>query len=71
VSIDLSARAGITEWTSLPVAQMRLEEKTDKWILYCADLNGRWHGYIELKPKKNIDELLDVIDRDQTRIFLG
>ena len=64
-------RAELTDWTSLPVAQMRYDDKTGKWTLYCADRNGRWHEYPELKPTKNIDELLDEIDKDPTRIFWG
>lgn len=32
-----------TEWTSMPIAQIRYDAKTGKWALYCADRNDRWH----------------------------
>jgi len=61
----------LTEWTSLPVAQMRYDAKTGKWTLYCADRNDRWHKYPELLATKNIDAILNEIDSDPIRIFWG
>lgn len=62
---------GMTEWTSLPVAQMRYDEKTGKWMLYCADRNSRWHEYWDIEPTKNIEILLKESDEDPTGIFKG
>jgi len=64
-------RKEITEWTSRPVAQMRYDEKTGEWMLFCADRNDKWHEYGDLEPTKNIDAVLAEIDRDPTGIFWG
>ena len=64
-------RADMAEWTSMPIAQLRYDEKTGKWALYCADRNDRWHKYIGLPPTAEIDHILVEIDRDPTGIFWG
>lgn len=61
----------IKEWSSLAVAQMRYDEKSGKWTLYCADRNNRWHEYWDIGPTKDIDKLLQEIDEDPTGIFWG
>ena len=64
-------REEITEWTSMPVAQMRYDEKTGKWTLYCAVQKNKWHEYPELEPTKKLDAVLKEIDEDPIRIFWG
>lgn len=64
-------RPDMKEWTSMPVAQIRYDDKTGKWTLYCADRNGRWHVYIDVDSTKNIDKILREIDEDPTGIFWG
>lgn len=64
-------RPEFTEWTSMPIAQLRYDEKAGKWTLYCADRNDRWHKYEGLLPTKDIDQILAEIDRDPTGIFCG
>ena len=64
-------RADLKEWTSMAIAQMRYEEKTGKWTLYCADRNDKWHEYYDIEPTKNIGDLLNEIDEDPTGIFWG
>lgn len=59
-----------TEWTSMPIAQIRYDVKTGKWALYCADRNDRWHEYIDMMLQ-NIDKILAEIDKDPTGIFWG
>lgn len=59
------------EWTSMAIAQIRYNEKTGEWTLYCADRNSKWHEYYDIEPTKNIDALLKEIDEDPTGIFLG
>jgi len=61
----------IKEWTSMPIAQIRYNEKTGEWTLYCADRNDRWHEYFDLEPTKNLDEIIAEIDKDPTGIFWG
>ncbi|MBA3071919.1 MAG: DUF3024 domain-containing protein, partial [Nitrospirae bacterium] len=59
------------EWTSMPIAQIRYDDKTGKWTLYCADRNDKWHEYYDIEPTKNIGEILAEIDEDPTGIFWG
>lgn len=63
-------RPEFKEWTSMPIAQIRYDDKTGKWALYCADRNGRWHEYMD-DSTKNIDNILAEIDKDPTGIFWG
>ncbi len=64
-------RPEVTEWTSMPIAQMRYEPRTGKWTLYCADRNDRWHKYMGVTPTNEINKILAEIDRDPTGIFWG
>ncbi|KMY66395.1 hypothetical protein AAU61_17085 [Desulfocarbo indianensis] len=59
------------EWTSLPIAQFRYDPGTNKWTLYCADRNGRWHKYDLANPVKNIETLIAKVEEDRTGIFWG
>lgn len=61
----------IKEWTSMPIAQIRYNEKTEEWTLYCADRNDKWHECYDSEPTKNLDKILDEIDKDPTGIFWG
>ena len=60
----------LTEWSRLPVAQLRYDPDSQLWTLYWADRNSRWHRYDDLQPG-SIDELLNEIDDDSTCIFWG
>lgn len=59
------------EWTSLPVAQMRHDDKSGEWTLYCADRNDKWHQYPDFDRTRNIDAIIVEIDRDPKGIFWG
>lgn len=58
-------------WTSMPIAQIRFDEKIGQWTLFCADRNDKWHEYYEMEPTKDIDKILVEIDEDPTGIFWG
>jgi hypothetical protein len=64
-------RQDLKEWTSLPIAQIRYNEKTGKWSLFCADRNNKWHEYRGLEPTQDLDIILKEIDKDPTGIFWG
>lgn len=64
-------RPEFKEWTSMPVAQIRYDNKTGKWTLYCADRNNRWHEYLGIGSTKHIDKILAEIDKDPTGILWG
>ena len=60
----------LTEWSRVPVAQLRYDPDHKNWTLYCADRNSRWHRY-ELVDPGTVDELLEEIEDDPTGIFWG
>lgn len=64
-------RQGDTEWSVMSAAQLRYDVKSGRWTLYCADRNSRWHEYTNVPPAKDLDGLLEEIDRDPTGIFWG
>ena len=59
-----------TDWSRVPVAQLRYNTAERHWTLYWADRNGRWHLYDLIDPG-TVDQLLDEIDNDPTAIFWG
>jgi hypothetical protein len=60
----------LTEWSRVPVAQLRYDPEHNHWTLYCADRNSRWHRYDLIDPG-SVDQLLEEIDNDPTGIFWG
>jgi hypothetical protein len=58
-------------WSRQPVAQLRYDSDDDRWGLYYADRNGRWHHYEMREPSTQVEELLAEIDADPTGIFWG
>ena len=52
------------------VARMKFDTASNEWTLYWSDRNSRWHIF-DLLPPVSIDEVLEQIERDQTRIFWG
>ena len=64
-------REGLSEWSRTPVAQLRYDHDTKRWMLYWADRNGRWHAYADFEPNRHVQALLDEIDQDPTGIFWG
>ncbi len=57
-----------SEWTSLPVAQLRWTPPTDSdeegsWRLYWADRNQRWHPVPDISPAPSPGRLLAFIDQ--------
>ena len=59
------------EWTSLKVAQLRYDERSRTWSLFCSDSNDRWWPYDGIGPAADVAPLLDEIDEDPTGIFWG
>ena len=60
-----------SSWTESPIAQLRYDQPSNKWLLYYPDRNYRWHPYSGVKPTANLDAILKEIDRDPTGIFWG
>lgn len=64
-------RSDFTEWTKSQAAQIRYDEKKAMWRLYCRDRNGKWHLFEPLPALKDLDRIIEEIDRDATGIFWG
>ncbi len=61
-----------TEWSHLPMAQLRYRPESGDWSLHWADRNGRWHPYADGNRQfGSIVELLAEVDDDPTAIFKG
>jgi hypothetical protein len=60
----------LTEWSRVPIVQLRYDPVARRWTLYWADRNSRWHLYDGIEPG-TVTELLAEIDRDPTNIFWG
>ena len=60
----------LTDWSRVPVAQLRYDPDATSWTLYWADRNSRWHRYDDIEPG-TADELLNEINEDPTCIFWG
>lgn len=62
--------ADASDWSRVPVAQLRYVSSTHLWTLHWADRNGRWHPYDD-RISGTALELLDEIRDDPTCIFWG
>jgi len=59
------------EWVDIVVAQFRYDAGENRWTLYCADRNSRWHRYDEAGPSERFEDLVDEVEQDLTGIFWG
>ena len=61
-----------TKWHKMIIAKFRYTIKTNKWTLYWADRNSKWHIYKKTKnPTRHFELLLEEVDDDPTGIFYG
>ena len=60
-----------TEWSRRPVARFRYTKRRGEWTLYCYRGNGKQERYQFAAATPHIEDLLDVVDRDDTAIFWG
>lgn len=60
-----------SDWTRSPVARLRYTRSRKEWTLYWPDRNSRFHLYDLVRPRADVDALLEEIDRDPTSIFWG
>lgn len=59
------------DWTSLEIAQLRFDQSSGRWSLYCRDRNEQWCPYENIGTSASIGPLLAEIDADPTGIFWG
>ena len=61
---------GQGEWTSMSIAQFRLDE-VGGWTLWWADRNNRWHEYDDAPRGLGFEDLLREVEQDPTAVFWG
>ena len=55
----------------MKVAQLRYDNRSRLWTLYCIDRNERWWPYDFVEPSGDVEELLAALDEDPSGIFWG
>lgn len=60
-----------SSWTRFPIARLRYTKTRRQWALYWRDRNLKFHLYDLVAPTRNVETLLDEVDRDPTCIFRG
>lgn len=58
-------------WISTPIARFKKSPSSNKWILYQADRNTQWMRYLPCEPHRDIEALLQVVERDAIGSFWG
>jgi hypothetical protein len=59
------------KWTRLKIAKLVFDPQAGEWTLYWFDRNERRRPLPEVEPTRNLDQLLDEIDRDRHGVFWG
>jgi hypothetical protein len=59
------------EWTSSPVAPLRLVVRDKSWTLPWRGRNGRWQRYADASPTADVTVLRNEVDEDPMGIFWG
>jgi len=60
-----------TEFTMSPVTKFSYKNKERLWSILWRDRNSKWHNFEPAITSKKFDELLEVLDKDETCIFWG
>jgi hypothetical protein len=62
---------GVGEHTRFPIARPRYTKSTGQWAIYWRDRNLKFHEYKRERPTKNVQALLDHIEKSGDPIFWG
>jgi len=62
---------GSGEWLSMKVARFKKDPKTETWHLYWADRNSKWRPYPPLPYHRDIEKLLQEVEKNETGAFWG
>jgi len=60
-----------TKWTSMKVARFKKDAKTETWQLYWADRNERWCKYPPMPFHRDLEKLLEEVEKNETGAFWG
>lgn len=59
------------EWISMKVARFKKDPETETWELYWADRNSKWRRYPPLPFHRDIEKLLQEVDKNESGAFWG
>jgi len=62
---------GEGEWISVKVARFKKDHETHTWHLFWADRNSQWRSYEPLPQHRDIEKLLQEVERNETGAFWG
>jgi hypothetical protein len=62
---------GSGEWISMKVACFRKVSKTETWQLFWADRDSQWQPYSPLAFHRDIEKLLQAVEKNESGIFWG
>ena len=53
------------------IARFKKDPKTETWQLYWADRNSKWRPYPPLPYHRDIEKLLQEVEKNETGAFWG
>lgn len=59
------------EWISMKIARFKKDPKTEAWQLYWGDRNSKWRPYPPLPYHRDIEKLLQEVEKNETGAFWG
>lgn len=59
------------DWTASKIARFKKDPKTETWLLYWADRNGKWLTYPPLPYHRDIEKLLAEVEKNENGAFWG
>lgn len=62
---------GEGDWISSKIARFKKDPKTETWLLYWADRNGKWLNYPPLPYHRDIEKLLAEVEKNENGAFWG
>ncbi len=60
-----------SEEMNTPVAKIRFVRTTNEWRLFWMRQDLKWHSYQPFSSSRNLEEVAEVIDRDELSCFFG
>lgn len=60
-----------TQWTEMPVAQIRYKKDEATWFLFRPTRNEKWFPYDDLHMTKNFADIIKELETDPSGTFWG
>ncbi len=62
---------GSGEWISMKVARFNKDPQTGLWQLFWADRNSKWRSYSPLSFHRDLEKLLQEVEKNESGAFWG